>query len=106
MALTPEQAAADLRRVADRADELVERELAKTAREAAREIGMRWPRDTGRSAAGWRARGTEVRNDVRYVPFVRDGVSAATIPEEVFGELEDDTVARVDDEVRRTAGWE
>lgn len=37
-----------------------------------------WPRDTGRSAESWRFDGDNLRNDVPYTEYIRQGGGLAT----------------------------
>ena len=42
------------------------------------ELRRDWPRDTGRSAESWRFDGDNLRNDVPYTEYIRQGGGLAT----------------------------
>lgn len=75
--MTFEEAQEAFRRAARKAQPATVEQLREQTRKARADVLAGWPRDTGESARGFKARdtrdGAELVNDVRYTFFVGDG---------------------------------
>jgi hypothetical protein len=86
--MTAAEAMKDLDRLASDLPLDVDGVLADAAARVADRVAADWPEVTGRSKRGWRARGSEVHNDVPYTSHIRDGLADEVLPGLIDEELE------------------
>lgn len=81
------------------AERAVVEALGDAAEEVVAEVRADWPKRSGRSAAGWRAErtatGAIVRNDVPYVPHIRQRGHAQPALDEILAPVLQEVVTQV-----------